>query len=224
VSTTPSETDCPETPGLRARKKAEMRRAISDTATHLFMERGFEAVTVADVAEAAEVSIKTVFNYFGSKEDLFFDREAEVHDGLIAALASRDEGVSLLRALRGRLTGGMIAGDDWSLLDDPEDRRLMRRFFCTWSETPSLRGRWLRGNEGLEDRVAEVVSRDLGPGASPQAVRALAAMIVAVASLSLRAFTEALAADAPREEIERRVREQVDAGIECLAAAAPELA
>ena len=59
--------------GLRERKKAETRQAISDVATRLFEARGFEAVTVAEIAAAANVSAKTVFNYFPAKEDLFFD-------------------------------------------------------------------------------------------------------------------------------------------------------
>ena len=64
----------PARPGLRERKKASTRLRISDIATGLFLERGFDEVTVAEVARAADVSVKTVFNYFGSKEDLIFDR------------------------------------------------------------------------------------------------------------------------------------------------------
>ena len=57
--------------GLRERKKLATRRAISDIATGLFMERGFDNVTVAEVAEVANVAKMTVFNYFPRKEDLF---------------------------------------------------------------------------------------------------------------------------------------------------------
>jgi AcrR family transcriptional regulator len=59
--------------GRRERKKLETRRVISDVATRLFMERGFDAVTVAEVARAADVAVQTVFNHFPAKEDLFFD-------------------------------------------------------------------------------------------------------------------------------------------------------
>src|SRR4051794_37232709 len=68
----------PTPTGLRAFKKARTRLAISDVATRLFVEHGFEHVTVAQIAEAAEVSTKTVFNYFTSKEELFFDRAEDV--------------------------------------------------------------------------------------------------------------------------------------------------
>ena len=59
--------------GRRERKKQQTRQAISDVATALFLERGFDAVTVADVARAADVAVQTVFNHFPAKEDLFFD-------------------------------------------------------------------------------------------------------------------------------------------------------
>ncbi|WP_326640923.1 TetR/AcrR family transcriptional regulator [Streptosporangium sp. NBC_01755] len=66
--------------GLRERKKRETRERISNIATGLFMMRGFDNVTVAEVARAADVSVNTVFNYFGTKEDLLFDRQEEVED------------------------------------------------------------------------------------------------------------------------------------------------
>ena len=61
--------------GRRERKKQQTRQAISDVATALFMERGFDAVTVAEVARAADVAVQTVFNHFPAKEDLFFDEQ-----------------------------------------------------------------------------------------------------------------------------------------------------
>src|ERR1700723_2735329 len=68
--------EAPDAPaeGLRARKKRLMRQQLSDTATRMFVERGFDAVRVAEVAEACGVSEKTVFNYFPTKESLVLDR------------------------------------------------------------------------------------------------------------------------------------------------------
>src|SRR5262252_7388777 len=86
--------------GLRERKKEQTRQEISDTATALFAGHGFDQVTIAQVAEAAGVSKMTVTNYFPRKEDLVFDRAANIIGGLAAAIASRNPGESLLDAAR----------------------------------------------------------------------------------------------------------------------------
>src|SRR5215218_755179 len=88
------EASAPTPTGLRAFKKARTRLAISDVATRLFMQHGFEQVTVAQIAEAAEVSPKTVFNYFTSKEELFFDRADDVLGALVDAVVERPAGVT----------------------------------------------------------------------------------------------------------------------------------
>src|SRR6187551_1330374 len=85
---------------LRESKKRETRQRISDLATELIYARGFDAVTIEDIAVAAHVSKMTVFNYFARKEDLFFDREAEVQLLLREALADRPKGQSPVDALR----------------------------------------------------------------------------------------------------------------------------
>ncbi|MEU8279085.1 TetR/AcrR family transcriptional regulator [Microbispora bryophytorum] len=96
-----------ETLGLRERKKRQTRSLISDVASGLFMQRGFDNVTVAEVAEAAGVSTKTVFNYFPRKEDLFLDRYPEAVELVTQAVRERAEGESPLAALR-RLFLGML--------------------------------------------------------------------------------------------------------------------
>lgn len=78
--------------GLRERKKRETKQRISDIATGLFLERGFAHVTVADVAEAADVSVNTVYNYFPAKEDLFLDRMDGVTQRLARMIRGRDRG------------------------------------------------------------------------------------------------------------------------------------
>jgi AcrR family transcriptional regulator len=86
--------------GLREVKKLETRREIADTAMRLFVERGFDQVTVAEVAAAARVSEKTVFNYFPTKEDLFFDEVPEREAAILEALRERAPGESVVAALR----------------------------------------------------------------------------------------------------------------------------
>ena len=86
--------------GLRERKKQRTREAIADAALELFDKHGFDAVTVADVAEAAEVSEKTIFNYFASKEDLVFEGAVQRTAALQEALRNRGAGGSIVEPFR----------------------------------------------------------------------------------------------------------------------------
>jgi AcrR family transcriptional regulator len=86
-------------PGLRERKKAQTRQTIADTALRLFTERGFDQVTVAEVAREAEVSEATLFNYFPTKEDLLFSRMGAYETSLVDAIRDRDSGTSAVAAL-----------------------------------------------------------------------------------------------------------------------------
>jgi len=85
-------------PGLRERKKQQTREAIAAAALALFAERGFDAATVAEVAEAADVSTATVFNYFPTKEDLLYSRFEDFEEELLAAIRDRAADESVLEA------------------------------------------------------------------------------------------------------------------------------
>ncbi|SES02831.1 transcriptional regulator, TetR family [Streptomyces sp. yr375] len=87
-------------PSLRERKKRATRQRISNVATALFVERGFDEVTVAEVARAADVSAMTVFNYFPRKEDLFLDRIPEAVETFTEAVRHRGPAESPFTALR----------------------------------------------------------------------------------------------------------------------------
>jgi AcrR family transcriptional regulator len=95
-------------PDRRSRKRLATRQGISDTATRLFLERGFDAVTVDEIAQAADVGRMTVFNHFPRKEDLFFDRDEEGRETLREALRQRDPGVAPVETLR-RLAHRLVA-------------------------------------------------------------------------------------------------------------------
>jgi AcrR family transcriptional regulator len=84
----------------RSRKRLATRQGISDAATRLFIERGFDHVTVDDIADAADVGRMTVFNHFPRKEDMFFDRDEEGREMLREALRQRDPGVAPIEAYR----------------------------------------------------------------------------------------------------------------------------
>lgn len=87
------------TEGLRERKKRQTRQHISDVATGLFLERGFDAVTIAEIARAADVSVNTVYNYFPAKEDLFLDRGKGIVDRVARWVRGRRAGESAAEAV-----------------------------------------------------------------------------------------------------------------------------
>ncbi len=125
--------------GLRERKKRLMRQQLSDTATAMFLERGFGAVRVAEVAEACGVSEKTVFNYFPTKESLVLDRLEATVASLRAGLA--DPAIPPVEAalrILDRELGGMT---DWLAgQEDPvQAARAITRFGDLIRATPSLR-------------------------------------------------------------------------------------
>jgi AcrR family transcriptional regulator len=95
-------------PGLRERKKQQTRQLILDAATRLFVERGFDGVTVSEIARAAELSEMTVFNYFPTKEDLVFGRMEFFEEQLVAAVQQRAPEAAAVAAF-GRM---MLAGID----------------------------------------------------------------------------------------------------------------
>jgi AcrR family transcriptional regulator len=100
--------------GLRERKKEQTRKLIADTARGLFVTRGFERVTVAEIARAANVSEATVFNYFPTKEDLVYYRMEIFETEMLAAIRERPAGESILGAF-GRFIlepRGLLAAED----------------------------------------------------------------------------------------------------------------
>lgn len=86
--------------GLRARKRAQTRERLADVAAELFAERDYDAVSVVDVARAADVSEQTVYNYYPAKQDLVLDRAQEIRDRYSVAVRTRDAGISPAEAIR----------------------------------------------------------------------------------------------------------------------------
>src|SRR5271154_6654950 len=131
-------TGASEGEGLRERKKRLMRQQLSDTATQMFMERGFDAVRVAEVAEACGVSEKTVFNYFPTKESLILDRLEATMASLRTGLA--EPGVPPVEAALRILDRELGAMTSWlATQDDPVPASApIRRFGTLVQATPSL--------------------------------------------------------------------------------------
>ena len=147
--------------GLRERKKAQTRQLIADTAWRLFADRGFERVTVAEVAREAQVAVATVFNYFPTKEDLFFFRLEAFEADLVEAVAGRAAGEPALAAFRRQLlrAGGLLAqveaGDDQAL----ERLRTMNRVIAA---SPALQAREQQAFTSTAAALADRLAADTG--------------------------------------------------------------
>lgn len=207
--------------GLREAKKARTRQAISDIATHLFIEHGFEQVTVAQIAAAADVSVKTVFNYFPAKEDLFFDRADELLAGLERTITDRPEGVTVTAALRELFTGNQVPfpGVGWARLRRPEHYEAVRSFVATEHASPALRARRLVLAESWAAPIAEAVASAFGLPADDARVRAYAALVGGILALRERTLSRALLDGRSARLVEKRVCEVMDEACDRLAAA-----
>lgn len=138
--------------GLRARKKEQTRRLIGDAAARLFAERGFDAVTVANVARAADVSEGTVFNYFPTKEDLFYDQMEVFESALLEAVQARAPGESVLTAFRSVLL------DRSRGLEEEERAAVIEKAARLIADSPALQAREreivARSTQALADLIA----------------------------------------------------------------------
>ena len=127
--------------GLRERKKRMMRQLISDTATAMFLERGFEEVRVAEVAAACDVSEKTVYNYFPTKESLVLDREEPMAADIRRVLGPGGAAMSPIQAAVELIAAELSRQyDHWG--EDhhqPDDLTMIRRFAEMLESTPQLR-------------------------------------------------------------------------------------
>ncbi|MFI6168263.1 TetR/AcrR family transcriptional regulator [Nocardia sp. NPDC051052] len=139
--------------GRRERKKAQTRTSLADAALRLFLEHGYDRVSVKDVAEAADVSVTTLFKHFPSKEALLFDLDDDLEAGLVAAVHDRAPGQSipgalsehiLLRANKVAAEAAQTAAFTRMIADTPVLREYARRM-------------WLRHENALAKAIAAAV-------------------------------------------------------------------
>jgi AcrR family transcriptional regulator len=184
--------------GLRETKKLRMRTEIADQAMRLFVRRGFDRVTVAEIAEAAGISQKTVFNYFPTKEDLFFDEVPEREAAIVGAIRDRAPGESVPAALR-RLQVG-------------ECSRLASPAFATFAriieESPALQAKELEVMAHFAQVVAAAIEAELG--VDERDARIAAGLLVSVHRQLFRAARRQALAGRHGPAAARRLREDLD--------------
>jgi AcrR family transcriptional regulator len=162
--------------GLRERKRLRTHRAISDAAIALFLERGYDNVSIAEVAAAAEVSRRTLFAYFSTKDELVLHRLADHEDEPARVVRGRHDGESPLDALHRHLRQALTDRDPITgLCDRPE----VVVFYQLILGTPALRIAMV-GFIGRSRAALEAALNDAAPDEDDSVARLAAAQIIAV--------------------------------------------
>jgi AcrR family transcriptional regulator len=188
--------------GLRERKKQRTRRALIDAAMALYRERGFGAVTVAEIARLADVSPRTFFSYFESKDDVFLGRGDERLERLVQSIRERDHRQPLLAALRGALQEDRQPVGEARPAGMPDLTELLRHPAIA----NRLRERWNR----WEDLLAEAIAADVGAAPGDPEPRVVAAALTGAIRVAAAAAWEQ---PSRRREIAERVFDLLATGL-----------
>jgi AcrR family transcriptional regulator len=165
--------------GLRELKKEQTRQLIAETAWRLFADRGFEQVTVAEVARQAQVAVATVFNYFPTKEDLFYDRLEAFGARLVEAIGARAVGEPVLAAFRRHLlaSGGLLAQVEAGDLRALERLRTVNRVIAA---SPTLQAREQLAITRTADALAALLAAETAAPADEATAQVAANALVGV--------------------------------------------
>lgn len=202
----------PVVSGLRERKKRRLRQRISNVATALFLAEGFDSMSVARISAACEVSEQTVFNYFPTKESMFFDRDESYAEALAEAVRHRGA-EPLGEVVVNALIGG-VPLDRWQDLDEPHALSLFRRFCEVADSSPALRAAPYVDLERFTATIGAALAARVGAASDDPEVTLAAIVIAGLARARVRAvFTHvqrvssmAALADAVRNDVIRALR------------------
>jgi AcrR family transcriptional regulator len=161
---------------LRERKKRQVRQRISNVATAMFLVHGFDNVTVARIAAACEVSEQTVFNYFPTKESMFFDRSESMIGAVADAVRERGSG-SLVDAVVRSLGAGVHLRSS-EAVDDAAQLRLIRLFCQAATRSPALVAARFADLSRFIDEVSSALAQRVGADPADPEVQ-LATLVVA---------------------------------------------
>jgi AcrR family transcriptional regulator len=166
----------PTTPGLRERKKARTRAAIREHAFRLFREQGYDATTVEQIAEAAEVSPSTFFRYFPTKEDVVLQDDLDVL--WLEAVRAQPPELSPLAAMRTAMVGAYTS-------ISPDQIELLRESTQLALDIPAVRARTMEELAKTISIISGAIGERCGRPADDFAVRTLAGAVVGVATAAL---------------------------------------
>ena len=199
-------------PGLRERKKQQTRQLIADTARRLFAERGFDAVTVVEVARAADVSEATVFNYFPTKEDLFYNRLEAFEEELLAAIRDREAGTSVAAAFRDFILKQRGVFDMKAAGGDEAATERVREVTRVITESPALLARERQVFAEYSRSLAALIAEETGAAPGDVVPAAVANALIGVHRSLIDYVRERTMAGARASQIARGVRAQAKQG------------
>ncbi|MFD9791863.1 TetR/AcrR family transcriptional regulator [Streptomyces sp. NPDC059070] len=160
--------------GLRELKKERTRETIAETAVRLFLDKGFDQVSITEIAEVAEVSRRTLFAYFPTKEDLVLQRFADHESEAARIVRARPAGQAPLEALRAALLDALARREpNTGLCDDPEVMAFLRMILETESLAARMTRYTARGSDALAGALREA-------GLDPLDARLVAAQVIVV--------------------------------------------
>jgi AcrR family transcriptional regulator len=191
--------------GLRERKKEQTRQLIAETAWRLFADRGFEQVTVAEVARQAQVAVATVFNYFPTKEDLFYHRLEAFGARLVDAISTRTAGEPVLVAFRRYLleSGGLLAQVEAGDLQALERLRTVNRVIAA---SPALLAREQQAIARTTDALAVLLAAETAGPADDVTAQVVANSLIGVQRALVEYTRRRLLADAEPARLAADVR------------------
>jgi AcrR family transcriptional regulator len=198
--------------GLRERKKELNRQLIADTALRLFVERGFERVAVSEIARAADVSEKTVFNYFPTKEDLVYSRLESFEAQLLEAVRDRRPGESVLTAF------GRFVTEPRGLLakNEPEVDERLRAITAMITKSPALLARQREIFERYTAALAHLLAEETGARPGDAAPRVVANALVGIHRALLDYVRDGVSAGRSSNALFRGMRAQAAQALELL--------
>jgi AcrR family transcriptional regulator len=200
--------------GLRERKKERTRQLLAETARRLFSERGFEQVSVAEIARAAEVSQATVFNYFPNKEDLVYNRLETFEEQLLTAIRDRPRGETIIAAFRTFILEprGLLAATDEARAN--ELAALTRMI----TASPALLAREQQIFARYTDALAKLIADETGASAGDPRPYVVANALIGVHRSLIAYVRQRLEAGTPnRQRLARETRERGEKALTLLA-------
>ena len=192
--------------GLRERKKRLTRKLLSDTATRMFVARGFDEVRIADIAAACGVSEKTVWNYFPAKETLLLD----VEDATVDAIRRETgNGAPPVEAMLRVLDRELQHTTDQLAADPPGATLVIQRFAELVDSVPTLRNYHRGMMDRLVDATAEAIADSLGRAADDPETQIAATSLVGLFRIQLRAIRQLADGTMSPRAVQQRARSEV---------------